>query len=372
MNKTLKILGIVLVAIVALILVLGFIKDQVVSSQLSKNLKLPVTVRGLSFLKIFEKNFSELSLKLFAVGEGETKISFEDLKIANIRKNSKQPNFCLDGKVIAERVFMGASSRSYCSGGLEFYCVPYLISDQGTSITLKNIKVNLGKSLLSSQGSVYVDPKTETTRVDLSGNLSRGEIKETLACLNSGTDQIDSEFEVPHFYGTVTVKDNVDPINTLNASGNFNLYQGKIKALNIIEKVLDNFNTKLEKEGTEEGDKFHQLSSNFSVKDTKLYLNSLMIQGNSYSVTGQGYIGMVNQELDFNIWLNGLDNFVSSNSLKYLPRNGSIPVRITGTVEKPNVKPDIAGAVKEAAKEEAVNQVNKLIDKGLGKLFNKE
>lgn len=375
MNKTVKILGIVVLVLVVLVLVLGFIKDQVVSDQLSKNLKMPVTVRGISFMKVFQKNFSELSLGLLAVGEGESKISFENIRIDNIRKNANQPGFCLDGKIIAKRIFMGASSHSYCSGGLDFYCVPYLVSDKETAITLKNIKVNLGKSLLSSQGSVYVNPKTETTRVDLSGDLSRGKINETLSCLNSESDEIDSEFEVPHFYGTVTVKDAADPldtINTMKASGNFNLYQGKIKALNIIEKVLDSFDTNVDKEGTDEGDKFLKVNSNFSVADAKLNLTNLSMQGSSYSVSGQGSIGMIDEKLNFSVWLSGLNNFVSSSSLKYLPRQGSIPVKITGTIEKPDVKPDVAAAVKEAAKEEMINQANKLIDKGLGKLFNKE
>lgn len=372
MNKAVKISGIVLVVILALLLILGFIKDKIVSHELSKNLKMPVVVRGISFLKIFEKNFSELSLKALTLGEGDAKVNFQNLKINNIRKNKKQPNFCLDGNVTAKRIFMGSSSHSYCSGGLDFYCVPYLITNKETAITLKNIQVNLGKSLLSSQGSVYVNPINESTRVDLSGKLSRGEIKETLSCLNSSTDEISSEFEVPHFYGTVTIQENIDPITNLAASGSFNLYQGKIKTINIIERVLDSFNKNLDRENTDSGDEFQQLSSNFKVQDTKLYLNNLSMQGNSYSVSGQGYIGMVNQELNFTLWLNGLDNFVSSDSLKYLPRKGSIPVKINGTIEKPNLKPDLSGAVNEVVKQEVLRQTNKLIDKGLGKLFGGE
>lgn len=369
MNKTVKILGLIAVVIIGLLLVLGFIKDQVVSDQLSKNLKMPVKVRGISFMKVFQRNFSEFGLSLLSIGEGDAEIRFEDLKVADVKPNAKQPGFCVDGKVIAKRMSMGGSARSYCSGALEFYCAPYIISDKGTSIALRNIKVNLGQSVLSSQGSVYVEPKTETTKVNLSGKLSRGKVNEMLSCLNSDTDEIEAEFEVPYFSGNVTVKEDIDPLTTLKASGNFNLYQGRIKALNIIESVLDKFEHKIDAENTDAGDEFLKLSSNFSVRDAKVYLSNLVMQGSSYSVSGQGSMGMISQELDFSIWLNGLNNFVSSSSLKYLPRNGGIPVKITGTVEKPDVKPDLAGAVREAAKEEVVNQANKLLEKGLGKLL---
>ncbi len=365
-KKTTALIAILIVAILILVFFF-YVKDQIISYQLTKDFKMPIKVRGANFnlAKSFSKEQRKITLKLLAVGEGEATINLENIEITRIAKNTYQPNYCLDGHAAAEKIYLGHRAISGCSGGLDFICVPYIPEKQkNPHIIISNALLTLGNSNLHANGVVDTDMKTEVSIVQLHGALSRGALNKTLACLNADTDQIRAEVEVPKFELSFSASDKIDPLTNITGQGSFNLYQGEFKFINLIKPIIDSLKVSSESSEVEQGDNFDKLSSNFSIRDQKVYLSNLSLSNKLLSATGQGSIGFDNN-MDLSIFVHGLDRIVPLKVGQVLP-GGTIPLKITGRTDKPQIRPDLVGAVGQVATQavnEALNKAGEALQK---------
>ncbi len=367
-----KTLALIVIVIVVILTIVGFffVKDQILSYQLSKDFKMPIKVKGMNFnlAKLLSKDQQKISLKLLAVGEGEATINLENIEITRIAKNTHQPNYCLDGHAVAEKIYMGHRAIAGCSGGLDFICVPYMPDKQkNPHILISNALLKLGNSNLRANGIVDTDMKTEVSTVQLRGALSRGALNKTLACLNAGTDQIVAEAEVPGFEFNFSAGEKVDPVTNITGQGSFNLYQGEFKYINLIEPVIEYLKSSPDATKTSQGDNFDKVSSNFSIRDQKVYLSNLSLINRLFSATGQGSIGF-NNVMDLSIFVHGIDKILPTKVGQVLP-GGTIPLKITGRTEKPHIRPDLVGAMGQVANQ-AVNQALDQASKAIQKLWN--
>lgn len=364
-----KFLVILVIVLILIAIVFNYAKDQIISYQLSKDFKMPIKVRGVNFNlgKAFKKQSEKITLKLLAVGEGDATINLENIEITNIRKNSNQPNYCLDGHALAEKIYLGHKATPGCSGALDFACVPYIPDKQkNPHILISNALVKLGNSNLRASGVVDTDMKTEISTVQVHGALSRGALNKTLACLNADTDQITAEAEVPNFEISFDAAEKIDPSTNIRGHGNFNLYQGEFKFINLIEPIIEHLKSSPDASKTTQGDNFDKLSSNFAIRDQKLYLSNLALSNRLFSATGQGSIGFNNQ-MDMSILVYGVDKILPTKFGQVLP-GGTVPLKITGPTEKPQIRPDMAGVVGQMAGE-AVNQAINKAGEALQKLW---
>lgn len=309
--------------VVALLVIVFFVyvKDEIISFQLTRDFKMPIKVRGMNFnlAKLFEKDARKITLKLLAIGEGESTINLENIEISNINKNNYQPNYCLDGHVNAEKIYLGHRVIPGCSGALDFICVPYAPDkEKNPHIILSNALIKLGNSNLKGSGVVDTDMKTEVSNIQLRGTLSRGALNKTLACLNADTDEVVAEAEVPGFQLSFSASDKIDPLTNITGQGNFNLYQGQFKFINLIEPIVNELKSTPDPTKTSQGDNFDKLSSNFSIRDQKIYLSNLLLSNKLFSANGQGYIGFDNH-MDLSIFVNGLNKIIPTKVGQVLP-----------------------------------------------------
>lgn len=368
LNKTILALIILLIAVILALVFFFYAKDQILSYQLSKDFKMPIKVRGMNFnlSKLFSKDQPKLTLKLLTVGENEATINLENIEITQIRKNAYQPNYCLDGHAKAEKIYLGHRPISGCSGALDFICVPYAPNKQNNPhIILSNAIFNLGNSTLRASGIVDTDLQTEISKVQVRGNLSRGALNKTLACLNADTDEVVAEAEVPNFEFSFSAGEKIDPVTNITGQGNFNLYQGEFKFINLIEPIVAELKSKPTDSSTvNQGDNFEKITSNFSIRDQKIYLSNLLLSNRLYSASGQGSIDFNNQ-MEFGIFVQGLDKVLPMKAYQMLP-GGTIPLKITGKTDKPQIRPDLVGALGQVASQavnEAINEAGKALQK---------
>ncbi len=360
----------ILIIVILILIFFFYVKDQIISYQLTKDFKMPIKVRGMNFnlAKVFTKDQKKITLKLLAVGEGEATINLENIEIARIAKNTYQPNYCLDGHATAEKIYMGHRAIAGCSGGLDFICVPYLPDKQkNPHIIISNALLRLGNSNLHANGVVDTDMKTEVSSVQLHGALSRGVLSKTLACLNADTDQITAEAEVPSFELSFSASDKIDPLTNITGQGNFNLYQGEFKYINLIAPIIEHLKVAPDASKTSQGDNFDKISSNFSIHDQKIYLSNLSLTNRLFSATGQGSIGF-NNMMDMSMFIQGVDKFLPTKVGQVLP-GGTVPLKITGRTDKPQIRPDLVGAMGQVATQ-AVNEALGKAGKALQKMWN--
>ncbi len=360
----------IVVAAILAVVFFVYVKDQIISFQLTKDFKMPIKVRGMNFnlSKLFGKDQKKITLKLLAIGEGESTINLENIEIYNIRKNAYQPDYCLDGHVLAEKMYLGHRATSGCSGGLDFICVPYIPSKQkNPHIIISNALLNLGNSKLNGAGVIDTDMNTEISSIQLRGALSRGVLSRTLACLNADTDQVLAEVEIPGFQVNFSASDKVDPLTNISGQGSFNLYQGQFKFINLIEPIINEFKATTDANKASQGDNFDKLSGNFSIRDQKVYFSNILLSNKLFSATGQGSIGFDNQ-MDLSMFVHGFDRIIPLQVGQALP-GGTIPLKITGRTDKPQIRPDIVGALGQVAKD-AVDQALNHASEALQKLWN--
>lgn len=363
--------------LVLLLVVLFFavlwLKDVVISNKLTKIFTIPVKVSGvgIDFLDVFKNDNRKLNLAHLAIGEGPAQVNLQKITITEIRQNKLRPNYCLDGHAAFEKFYLGSQSHDSCYGGIDFACVPYAMKEgDELNILLQNGKFKLGESDLSLYATVK---GAETTFLSLNGSLSRGQLNKALACLNSDTDEIITEARVPNFTTFVTFAENLDPITTLMASGNFILYEGRFRTLDLLDstfKALQLSNDTDKKESK----KFDEIKGNFLVKDLNVNINNIVMNSTFYTANGYGKVAF-NGDIDFRLNLQSIVSRLPTKTLKLdllLPK-GLIPIKITGTTEKPKVAPNPRGLVNGLTPpliNETINQIDEALGGGLKNLFN--
>lgn len=110
---------------------------------------------------------------------------------------------------------------------------------------------------------------------------------------------------------------------------------------------------------------FDSLSASFSIKDGQMFNNDLAMSMPLAKATGQGRIGLGNQDIDY--------TFTPSLLAGENTRGLAIPVRIHGPWSNPRFTPDLEKAIdlnlkeeKKKLKKKAKREVNKLLEKELG------
>jgi len=350
-------------------------KDILISNKLSKSMKMPVKLRGLgigfNLNKLFSGDNTKIGLKYLAFGEGPARINLKDIEISKIKKNINKSGSCIDGYASFKKFYMGSKSHKSCFGGIEFVCVPYSIKKgEQINIGLRNGQFKLGDSDLKLSGNFV---RTTSTEVDLSGSLSRGDLKKTLACLNLDTDKIETQASLPKFSGSFISSEKTNIVQSLNATGNFILYQGKFKTLDLIKPVLKELKL-LNELGKQDTKEFDEIIGDFLIKDKEVNLSNLQYDAGYYAVNGYGKIGF-NGDLDLNLNLKGIESILPIKTLmvdKVLPK-GLIPIKVKGTLEKPIVSPNPFGILNSVAPpvlNETLNQIDKVLNLDLKKFSN--
>ncbi|MGC3980236.1 MAG: AsmA family protein [Steroidobacteraceae bacterium] len=118
---------------------------------------------------------------------------------------------------------------------------------------------------------------------------------------------------------------------------------------------------------------FTSLKGSATVVDGQLNNKDLIAALQYLKVTGQGGINLVNSSIDYKLAADVLKIPAEDKMVEQTQDivGLSIPVRITGSISDPKVRPDVEGLIKEKAKQRIEEEKEKVIEKAKDKLQDK-
>ena len=147
--------------------------------------------------------------------------------------------------------------------------------------------------------------------------------------------------------------------SNLNGTGKINLREGVIKGMDFASSVIKGL-TILKRgpqrvqQDEEDQTRFTSFDASYVIQNGIVSNNDLQIKSNILNITGRGNINLINQTLNYRL------------NAKYLPQaNLVIPLAVTGAIEKPTIRPDLAELGGEVIK----STIKKEIQKGVKDLF---
>lgn len=367
-------IAIVITIIGLLIFLFNFIKDAIVSFQLSQMLKMPVSASGVNFNfnKIFTTD-KKLKINHLVLGDDAAKINLQNLQFDTVTRNNSNPNYCFDADARFEKFYLGMFPGGDCEGIFHLTCIPFREYPKGksTNIHIRNGRVRINDSYLNINADVS-SPNKDVTNVNLSGNLEQTELKNILACLNASTDEVKGEIVIPHFNASYTASEEVEPQESLIGSGNFVMYQAKFRVLDLVKPILKKL--QIPTSGVEDTKEYDQITGDFNIANENMNLSNVIITSDYVSVVAQGKVDF-EQNINFTARAQPRFSNLPSKTLQRINVNNILPqgiiyLTITGTTEKPEIKSDLNATVGNAIKTKALTEVENRLNNAMNKLFN--
>lgn len=177
--------------------------------------------------------------------------------------------------------------------------------------------------------------------------------------------------------GTASADANV-PLKTLNGSFKFEFLHGAVKDINITH-MLRVARAKLKGEPTPSDEKrqtdFSSLTGTASINNGVVNNRDLLVKAPVLRVDGDGSANMLTENIDYLLMATLVNSLEGQGGRELKDLVGiPVPIRVSGSFDKPNYKVDmerlIKGSSKEAAKRKAKEKLQrKLEKKGLGDLL---
>ena len=202
---------------------------------------------------------------------------------------------------------------------------------------------------ITTLGTLEITPQEIT--IDLKPSAQNQELNASVQCLRDKSAKIVGDFNLE---GNIKAKGTAETLMQ-NLNGDLKFYASKgrfqsgksyrilIKIFSILN-VTEIFKGKLSNPETE-GFAFNSIHAKADIQNGKLVLNELIIDGTSMNIVCQGYIDVVNNQMDVTALvapLKAIDFFIKRTPLIKDILGGSlisIPVGIKGRLENPNVTP---------------------------------
>lgn len=145
-------------------------------------------------------------------------------------------------------------------------------------------------------------------------------------------------------------------LNSLSGSGDILISTGSYQGVDIpfeVRRASAILNQKEIPQSTQPPHTdFSRLTASFRINNALLYTNDLLVQSPDYTVTGQGNVNMVSQQLDL------LLNTSTTHDKSFF-----VPIKIFGSLAKPSIRPDTVTIMRQVVKKEVQEQVEKQLEK---------
>lgn len=247
-----------------------------------------------------------------------------NLKITNLSIGSTNENiFNADANVpVSYTMGMSVDNRNL------------YISSKNANLNLSskksgNAKLNLTTNLQVNMDNMYMSGNT-------AGNLTGLEIEEVLNSFTDVRRVVSGIFEAPNFKASFSGTDAKSISKTLIADGNITIKNGSLYILQNIIKYKDLADIVIQNGGalTEKiSGQFGTLTTDFHVEKKLLTTDNLNLKTNIATITGNGSVK--NSQ-----WL-VYDLILTSPKL-----SSPLPMKLRGTIEKPQIYPDMEAFVK--------------------------
>jgi uncharacterized protein involved in outer membrane biogenesis len=231
------------------------------------------------------------------------------------------------------------------------FAVSKLMSKPSYHLSLANAQLRLGKG--EWLGSAELQLQGTATSGRSSGKIRNVDINELVSAVTPASGKIYGVLEIPS-YSLDFAGANADQVrNSLHGAGKLSVVQGRISALDLLAHIKNAIEHPQEMFTGAKGDTpFTTLAADMNVGQSKLNLDGIQLDSPALQVTGKGFIGF-NQAVNFDLAAHLLGGGTSTVSLiaNGGSASGGIPVAVTGTVESPQVRPNVGKMVKNVGEE---------------------
>jgi AsmA protein len=213
------------------------------------------------------------------------------------------------------------------------------------------LAVDLSKLVLyggNGSGKVNVDASGKVPAIASSFKLSGLQARPFLtdaagSDLVSGTAQMDLDI-------TANGQSQKAMVSALNGKGGFKFEDGAVYGINIAAMIRDPASFIMNKDAASQKTDFAELSGTYDIKNGLLTNNNLKLQSPLLRIAGAGTVNMPPRTLDYKIEPKAVASIQGQGGAS--DHSGIlVPVLITGSWDNPQIKPDLAGAAGQIAKD---------------------
>jgi AsmA protein len=287
---------------------------------------------ALALNKLNADIFAAKSADSKETGQTKQKTSSRDFKVATAPTSAKP--ITLNGNIkIGTINFANFKATSFATD----------ISGNINSIDCQRMGFNFYEG--KAHGSANINTHGTQAVVNLNMSIENASMQNLLTNLANFS----------HFKGTLALNTTMN-LNSLTGNGQVNITKGSYQGIDIpfeVRRASAILNAKPIPPKTEPPHTdFNQLTMSFKMNNGNLNTNDLLVQADDYKVTGTGNVNILTKNLD-----------LSLSAYSTHDENIFVPVKITGTLNKPSFKFDAAVMLKQAVKK----LVNDVLQKEVGK-----
>jgi uncharacterized protein involved in outer membrane biogenesis len=241
-----------------------------------------------------------------------------------------------------------------------------LMSSPQFQLDIPNAKLQLGKGQWT--GSADFKLRGKVMAGGTRGAIREIDINEFLSSFTSSSGKVYGLLAMPSSTLRFSGHNAAETLNSLKGTAKISITQGRIAALDLpatLERVFGHPESTAASKGSTN---FSTLSANVNIADRQMNVSDLALESPVLRVTGSGVIGFdesINFALVAHVSGGRLGQVISTGPLHMPNVNADIPLTVTGTVQSPQVRPQIGKIAKEAVHETVRGIVGQILKKKL-------
>jgi uncharacterized protein involved in outer membrane biogenesis len=258
-------------------------------------------------------------------------------------------------KLVISDLLIGKDEQHVLPAGGEApvaFTASKLMSSPIFQLHMANAQLRLGKGEWLGGAEVQLHGSAISGRS--AGKVRNVDINELLSAVTPSNGKIYGVLEVPSYSLQFAGNDAEQTRNSLHGDGKLSVTQGRLAALDLLDRIE---HPERLLTGTKGATPFTTLTADMNVGQSKLNLENIRLDSPALRVMGKGVIGF-DQTLNFELVAHlgggsspagGISQAVSQVAGGGQGGGGGIPVSVTGTVESPQVRPNVGKVVKNVA-----------------------
>lgn len=232
-----------------------------------------------------------------------------------------------------------------------------LTSNPQFNLSIPDAKLQLGRGRWTGGGVFGLHKKVISGTTH--GAIRDIDINEFLSCFTSGGGKVFGLLAMPSSALQFSGRNAAEMLNSLKGTAKLSVTQGRLAALDVpatLERVFGNPDSTAATNGVTS---FSNLSAAIDIGQRKMNVSDLLMESPAVRLTGNGAIGFdesINFALVAHVSGGRLGQLISTGPLHIPNVSAGVPLTVTGTVDSPQVHPQV-GKIAKAAVEETVRGI---------------
>jgi uncharacterized protein involved in outer membrane biogenesis len=239
-----------------------------------------------------------------------------------------------------------------------------LLGDPAIHLTAAGAALQLGRG--QWQGNVEFHFARSMLKGYLNGAIRDVDMNQLMSAFTDARDKLFGTAQIPDLQITFAGGDSEQLLNSLSGRGTITIEDGRIAVVDIFNSVLTQAQKMLSGEVAAAGETpFVRFFSRWQIGNRRLQMSDIALESGPSAVSGEGFVTF-DQALNFDLrtTITGpvAVNLGGKPNSQGVPA-AQVPVKVSGTLQAPKVRPDLKQAAKEQVKERVTDLLDSLFKK---------